>query len=128
MGYPQGIIRDEIYSVEIDYAAQQTEHHEINKPELHDQAEKGNSCLTEISNYRVNGKKHCHKGERKKDFRFSEVVHGGGTPYNKVNTDITTEMIALKAERNPFFLDLTDGCFLSGEIYRGIETVRSAIY
>ena len=85
MGYPQGIISYEIYSVEIDYAAQQTEHHEINKPELHNQPEKGNSCLTEISNYRVNGKKHCHKGERKKYFRFSEVVHGRGITLQKSN-------------------------------------------
>ena len=56
MGNPQRIIRYEINRIKVDHAAQKTEHHEINIPELHGDSEKGNPRMTEISNYGVNGK------------------------------------------------------------------------
>ncbi|HBM79115.1 MAG TPA: hypothetical protein DD438_13485 [Verrucomicrobiales bacterium] len=76
MSKPEWIVCYEINRIEIDHTAQETEHHEINKPELHDHSEKGNPLVTEIPHYRVKSEKNRNERERKEDFGFGEVVHG----------------------------------------------------
>ncbi|MBM48884.1 MAG: hypothetical protein CMP27_03490 [Roseibacillus sp.] len=76
MSKPERIIGDKVHRVEINHKAQKSEHHEINKPELHYDPKKGKTLVPEIPDYRVNGKKHRDQCECEQYFCLGEVIHG----------------------------------------------------
>ena len=76
----EGIVGDKVDRIKVDHATQQTEHEEVNHPELQDGAEEGETSVTEVPYHRMDSKENGYQGEGEDNLGFGKITHRKGEP------------------------------------------------